>query len=256
MKVFFCANQETINHQNWRLLSKAIATAKVNAGLDPYLIFDGDLNHLPESFFGIKILNHTHRLSDVITSSKLNISSNHLRIMKGTYLRTEIPYLCMENGIFDDYVLYADIDVIFMKGDYSVLDGIKPRFIAVAPEVNKDDWSYFNAGIMLMNLDGNFLKDDEILRLIKENINEYDVFDQTMYNKIYSDSFDRLPLEFNWKCYWGINDDARIIHYHGAKPRAVEGHLRYNLDIVKEIRNQDISSYEYYNSIWNNMPDL
>ena len=27
-----------------------------------------------------------------------------------------------------------------------------------------------------------------------------------------------LPIEYNWKPYWGINDKAKLIHFHGMKP--------------------------------------
>ncbi len=256
MKVFFCTNQATVYHSNWRLLSKAIATAKVNAGLDVYLIYDGDKNHLPESFYNINIINHTHRLHSVFSNSKLNSSADHARIMNGTYLRTEIPYLCQEYDFKDKFVLYADLDVVFNAGDYSNLMDLRPEYLAVAPEAFKNDWSYFNAGVMLMNVDGMFLHDDDILDLISKEVDDFDVYDQTMYNKFYAGRFDKLPLEYNWKCYWGINKEAKIIHYHGAKPRAIESHLRYNLELVKKIRESDISSYEYYNDIWNKMPDL
>lgn len=27
-----------------------------------------------------------------------------------------------------------------------------------------------------------------------------------------------LPIEYNWKPYWGINGNAKLIHFHGMKP--------------------------------------
>jgi hypothetical protein len=30
--------------------------------------------------------------------------------------------------------------------------------------------------------------------------------------------WDDLPLELNWKTYWGLNRDAAILHFHGPKP--------------------------------------
>ena len=74
-----------------------------------------------------------------------------------------------------------------------------------------------------------------------------------MYNNLYiNEGLNKLPLEYNWKPYWGINNEAKIIHFHGIKP--------YNINFFKEIKNNDflnflylknIKSYEYYNNIFN-----
>lgn len=53
---------------------------------------------------------------------------------------------------------------------------------------------------------------------IESHLPELDVFDQSAYNLFYSGQSTKLPLEYNWKPYWGNNPPAKIIHFHGPKP--------------------------------------
>ena len=48
--------------------------------------------------------------------------------------------------------------------------------------------------------------------------NETGIFDQGYLNDVCWDDFEVLPLEYNWKPYWGTNDNAIIVHFHGLKP--------------------------------------
>jgi hypothetical protein len=42
-------------------------------------------------------------------------------------------------------------------------------------------------------------------------------FDQEFLTQFYRGAWDPLALRYNWKPYWGVNDDARIVHWHGPK---------------------------------------
>lgn len=52
--------------------------------------------------------------------------------------------------------------------------------------------------------------------------NKTNLFDQGYINEVCDNEFDFLPLEYNWKPYWGLNENAKIIHFHGIKPGGTE----------------------------------
>ena len=133
--------------------------------------------------------------------------------------------LKFEKGLFekeDEIVLYSDIDVLFYNDlDY---DTLKTNTLAAAPEFIQEYDTikgnrYFNAGIMLLNLKELSKRKKQLLNMLKEKIRPYqECWDQGFFNELYKDDFDELPLEYNWKPYWGINTNAKIVHLHGIKP--------------------------------------
>lgn len=249
MKLFFGTNSETSKSLNIKLLEKSVKSAFQNTNFEIYVIFDGEKNelNLPEN---VTIIEHRHRCYNTFLNSERTKKQGSLHISSGTFLRTEIPFLLNEMGFNDEFCLYTDYDVIFQKGDYSDLDSLKPKYFAACPEFNQNQWSYINTGVMLMNVK-TFLKDDEIIiDYINNNFDTLEVWDQSMYNDLYGGKFEKLPLEYNWKPYWGINPNSKITHFHGAKPRSVEPEWRYNLNEIKTIRNKNIKGYEHYNKIF------
>jgi hypothetical protein len=246
MKLFLASNSGTAKSDNIKLLEKACKSAIMNTSFEVFVIFDGKKEEV--SLPGVTIIEHRHRCYDVFQKSPRNTNEGFLNIASGTFLRTEIPYLLHEHGMDDKFVLYTDYDVLFLKGDYTDLDNLMPKYFAACPEGVKTDYSFVNAGVMLLNVD-HFLQQDEfILSYIRENFEDFGVWDQTMYNNLYKE-IDRLPLEYNWKTYWGINESAKIIHFHGAKPESIEPKWRYELPEIKAIRNMN-SSFNYYDKIW------
>ena len=121
----------------------------------------------------------------------------------------------------DEYIIYADTDVIFLK-DIS-LDSFKtlPKTVGVCPEfVNTYNYDYFNAGIMLINLGSYKNAKKSFISMLEAKQNaKIECCDQGYLNLIYENDFLRLDNKFNWKPYWGINDDAVIVHLHGLKPK-------------------------------------
>jgi hypothetical protein len=104
-----------------------------------------------------------------------------------------------------------------------------------------------------MNVKTLFEDDSKIINYINDNFENLTVWDQTLYNDLYKGEIDRLPLEYNWKPYWGINDNSKIVHFHGAKPRSVEPEWRYNLPEIKTLRDMSKDGYEYYNNVFENV---
>jgi hypothetical protein len=248
MKLFLSTNSETAKTENIKLLEVSVKSAIKNTNFEIFVIFDGekkDLN-LPDS---INIIEHKHRCYDTFVSSGRDIKT-----ASSAFLRTEIPFLCDKLGFNDEYCLYTDYDVIFQKGDYTPLFNIKPKYFAACPEINQNNWTYVNTGVMLMNLKQFKIEDEKIINFINNNFGK-GIFssggwDQPILNYLYDKKFDKLPLEFNWKTYWGINKKSNIIHFHGPKPRLIEPEWRYNLNSIKKLRNKDIKAYEYYNNLF------
>jgi lipopolysaccharide biosynthesis glycosyltransferase len=251
MKLFLATNSLTTKTDNIKMLEVACKSAVQNTNFDIYVIFDGkkeELN-LPKE---VTIIEHRHRCYDTFLNSKKNKQHDCMAIASGTFLRTEIPFICQEHGFTDEYVLYTDYDVLFQKGDYSSLNELKPSCFAAAPESSPDNWNYINAGIMLINVQHFLEEDDYIIKYIDNNFDNLHVWDQTLYNNLYSGRISKLPLEYNWKTYWGINQNAKIIHFHGAKPLTVEPLWRYDMPEIANIRAMNPKGYSYYSDMWDN----
>jgi len=253
MKLFLATNELTLNTPNIKMLEVAVNSALKNTNFEIYVIFDGKKKNLtlPEK---VKIITHKHRCYKTFKNSKkCKTVKNCLQISSSTFLRTEIPYLLDVLNDDDEFILYTDYDVIFLPGDYSDLNILKPKIFASCPEYEMNDWSYINAGVMLMNI--NFLKneDNKILNFINKNFENLETWDQTMYNHLYlNEGINKLPLLYNWKPYWGINEKAKIIHFHGIKPINVLS--LSDLDSngnLKDIYIKNKKSYDYYNNLFN-----
>lgn len=131
-------------------------------------------------------------------------------------MRWEIPVDEKE----EKYVLYSDIDVIF-NADILLEELPHPTYLAAAPEYerNVEDMEYFNAGVLVMNIQGMKEKYEEfILKMKNRERNISGLFDQGYLNELCFKDMELLPIEYNWKPYWGINDKAKLIHFHGMKP--------------------------------------
>jgi lipopolysaccharide biosynthesis glycosyltransferase len=138
-----------------------------------------------------------------------------------------------EQGWKDKHVLYTDCDVMFLKpisfDDY-------PEYFSCAPEFNQNNWSYFNSGSMLINVDKMHETYPEFLNYVKncgEVINRS--YDQGCLNEFYKNKWSRLSPVFNWKAYWGVNQAARIIHFHGLKIENIEKMLANKPQGVPEV---------------------
>jgi hypothetical protein len=236
MKLFLATNSATAKTQRIELLEKSVISAIKNTDFEIYVIFDGKKEELtlPSE---VNIIEHKHRYHDIL--------KKYTKSSMAQWLRTEIPFLCQKLGFKDEFILYTDYDVIFNKSDYSDLNYMKPECFAGAPQVHKNNWDVINSGVMLMNVH-HFISQDEF---IFNSIREFGFRnDQQMYNELYKGKISKLPIEYNWKHYWGYNPDAKIIHFHGPKPKRVE--TRNNAPNVKFLREKDIDSYNYYNEIW------
>jgi hypothetical protein len=251
MKLFLATNEYTSNTTLINLLKVAVKSAIENTNFEVYVIFDGDKSklNLPSQ---VKVIEHRHRCFNIFKNSK-RCSNNDFLIStaSSTFLRTEIPFLMKKMGIEDEYCLYTDYDVIFNKIDFEEFDSIKPEIFAAAPEQNQNNWSQFNCGVMMMNINYLFENDNFILNHIENNFESLRVWDQTLYQNLYSNKVTKLDLVYNWKPYWGINNNAKIIHFHGVKPfksTPFDEVLKY--PTLKNMLEKNKESYEHYNNLF------
>ena len=219
MKWYFCI--ETFGAYKYApYIMAAVLSCRKHTNLEPICLWHEHEGHVQSD---LKAFLHKHDVKVVETRCRVYDKAQEYRSINtaygtaGTHLRFDIPWIEQE----DEFVLYADCDVVF-NGAIE-LDDMRPKFFAAAPEFDMNAWHYFNSGIMVMNL--------ENLRRTSQALVETTLWrmrsgfpvthDQADLNAFYFEQWERLPQIYNWKPYWGVNDDARIIHFHGPKPADV-----------------------------------
>ena len=151
--------------------------------------------------------------------------------MLATFLRLDLPTL----GFVRPYVLYADVDVLFMR-DISLADFAPlPSHYAIGPEATPGMVSlayagrriaYGNAGVMLVNLPAMARTYKRFVRWVFSpehlaaglHFGVFGPMDQGAFNEFYQGRFDLHTFPtFNHKPYWGYNPAAKLVHFHGPK---------------------------------------
>ena len=211
MKWYFASNDKSPKYD--ALIKAAVESALQNTSLEPYFIYDGDLNNPLIKWLetkGVKIIPHRVNFYNVIKSHP---HEKYISIASGAFLRCDIPILNTE----DDFVLYTDCDVIFLKDfDYKNLE--QPEYFSCSSENNPDDFENFNTGVMYMNLKKLRESHREFTDFITANLYDLAAFDQTAYQMFYGSKMTPLPIQYNYKPYWKMDENAVIIHFHGPKP--------------------------------------
>ncbi len=235
MKWYFAINEKATSTPLAQHAKLAVRSAKRIPGLQPHLLYFGERNGFTEWMEAndVSVIDvQPGFLEDIYRAVDAGWYS---RDFIGHWLRTEICNLEMD----DQFILYTDIDVVFLKP--LSCDDFAPKFFACAPEFRTDDWSYFNSGVMLMNV--------AALRADYPNLKKYiqakfadarsGLFnDQHVYNDFYKDRWSRLDPAYNWKPYWAPNDGARILHLHGPKIHDVCRIIDHRWDWDSEIGRQ------------------
>jgi len=226
LKLYLALNEAGTHGEIGLHARLAILSLRKNTKLEPILLYTGDRNGETKWFEeqGVQIIDSKVPYSEVIL--KLTAEGRYTTATLGHWLRTNV---CLEE-CEDEYILYTDVDVIFLSESQAL--SMKPTYFAVAPEFKREGWNYFNAGVMLINvaaLRSEYLEFEQFLvKTICERT--YEFHDQIAYNIFYRGRWDRLPLEMNWKPYWGPNKNAEILHFHGPKLVAISSILNGNWD--------------------------
>jgi hypothetical protein len=221
MKWYFAYNQVTERRQ-FPLVQIALFTARQNTSLEPHCIISGSTSPCSEwlQSQGVRVHFRDSGILPQLNTYKTINRAYDLNAAKGAYLRLEIPAVETD----DEYVLYTDTDVMFNSADG--LDDIRPELFAMAPQMEKDNWAHPNSGVMVINIPTMRRYIEPLQGFVVENLPELGAHDQTALTLFFRDQWDRLPVEYNWKPYWGYSPDAKIIHWHGPKPEHVEALVR------------------------------
>ena len=227
MKLYFTLTDGIKNDEkNLNLLKLCLKSAKENTSLNLNVLYDGNENDNVHQIFmqyGVNViftkLSFADKIEKYYRNWIFNDLQNSLTRMSGCFLKFDIALHEKE----DDVVLYSDIDTFFAKDtDWDKFKSVKT--LAAASEFNRDGfddnsgYKYFSAGIMILNIPELKKRREELFYMLDNDIKPYqECWDQGFFNHLYKDDFEIMPFEFNWKPYWGTNQDAIIIHYHGWK---------------------------------------
>lgn len=259
MKWFFALNQAAPNFEPIaQMIKVAVESARQNTDLEPHFLYDGDENHLTHWLQerSVKVIPCRSALYPLLKmEAEKRGEPNVLDVGAGAFLRTEIPRLASQIGIEDTLVFYTDCDVIFRRVQSAELAQLQPQYFAVAPEGNAEDYTHINTGAMLMNIPGLQKRERAFQRFMQRHLGKLTraSWDQTAYEWFYNPllrrllnagleahqaeriyrglerrglrarlGWQKLPAAYNWKPYWGNCGQARIIHFHGAKPHERE----------------------------------
>lgn len=222
-KWYFCLNARGFDF-GLPLVKIAVSSARANTDLSPHCIYAGsNPDHVAQlRDLGITVVSHKSSLDrDLRTGYGSDYSK-----FDGHWLRVDLPDIERHA----EFVLYSDIDVMFLGPP---VVSRWPRLIAAAPQDDRSERRYFNSGVMILNLPGLRRVQNSFKRAIQQRLNNnfiYPAHDQESYNRFFGPSWkNRLlrrsfcPLDErnNWKPYWGIHKDARIVHFHGPKARDI-----------------------------------
>ena len=227
MKCYICLTDSIVNRKAYfNMLKVTLISARKNTSLRLICLYDGKIgdpvyNLLKD--FKVEIIIHElpykKELMEIYShewmETELGKDIEYSRIF-GTFMRMEIPIIEKE----DEYVLYTDMNIIF-NDDILLKDLPHPAYLAAAPEFERDTkrMSYFNAGILVMNIQGMRIKYQQFVEMMKKRQRSTSgLFDQGYLNELCFNDMEILPIEYNWKPYWGINGNAKLIHFHGMKP--------------------------------------
>lgn len=217
MRIFFCINE------NGLVASKAhyeahlrvtITSCLLNTKLKPTLIYAGDDNNILRSIenAGVDVIRHKlsfhQQLKDVCSENNVNFG-----VAEGAFLRIDIPDLTE-----DEFVIYTDADVMFQRHPH--LESVRPDYFSATSEVGFEHYGHPNSGVMVMNVKAMRAEKDEFIRRIVEGKMKTslgDPYDQGHLTDHYKGRWNVLDQSFNWKPYWGLNEYAPIVHWHGVK---------------------------------------
>lgn len=259
-KWYFCLSESSMSraHHGWSdMVIAAVNSAIKNTNLKPYLLFDGEespfLDILREK--GVTVIKHRVGFYDALKEREKS-SPGYLSIASGAFLRTEIPLVEQE----DEYVLYTDCDVVFLKNPE--LKDCKPKFFACAPQQSKTDYlNDANSGVLVINV-----------KKMRETYKEFSSFivanlfagwpgcDQENYRRFYRGKWDNLPLSMNWKPYWGLENAIDILHWHGPKPEAIFNKIKKTETKLPEaweiLYSYNKDAYTHFLNLWNEYVDV
>ena len=262
------------------LIRVAVDSARARTSLQAICLYDGEPSELTawlqaqsvevvpcRSVFRSRLENLARAKNDV----------EILQFGSGAFLRFEIPRVARELEWDDKFVFYTDCDVMFERDPAPLLRPLKPLIFAAAPEHDRDSPLHMNSGAMWINLAGfggwirglqtfvhhNFFRlcpdwwDQPALRVYFHPFHRFlwkiKVPDRIGYGLMTrlptrGWKWEDLPVELNWKPYWGKDSDAALVHFHGPKPEQRDALDRG--ECAPHIAQYDAGAFRSYSELW------
>lgn len=255
-KWYFCINERGFEPAMDQLRA-ATMSARANTGLKAYCLYSGTNPHHRNILtrLGVEVIHHTPSFEDALRQGY----GDKFDTFNGHWLRVDLPLIEQE----DETVLYTDTDVMFLR--HPELE-TTPRQLAAAPEFDRANRRYFSSGVMVLNIPRMRALHGEFVAAIRKRLTgrfSYPAHDQESYNRFFRASllnrlrgrdFDRLPARFNWKPFWGLSDEATIVHFHGPKPGNIrlfeQGHWAPHQENYVKLWKREPEAYAEYASQW------
>ncbi len=249
MKWFFCWCQDSDwDDHNWKdLIRVSVESARKNTTLEPNFIYDGARSEFTDELRdkGVNVIFHRLSFTQDVIAYKPD-DKGYQATARGAFLRFDIPIVA---DPADELVLYTDADVMFMENPN--LSGYQPDFIAAAPQGDRGRRADMNSGVMLLNLKKFRAIHAELMAFTRQNMHLG--LDQEILREFLGTDYLLLPDIYNWKPYWGVSQDAPIIHWHGPKPETVNKLLNGTIESTHAawlaLYERDIDAYRHYLNI-------
>lgn len=214
---------------------------KVSKPINLYLILDSSSKNLD---FPSKIIYHKNLNCLTIknfNNEKSYYNLNQAHVSNATFYRLYLSDLFLEE---DFELVYLDSDIICVNDPCSLIElsfeemKNDKYFIGFADEVYKEisdepfirlnmvSNKYFNAGVMLLNLEKWKINNltNRSLDLINNLKEKAKFWDQDILNSLIDGNYYSINNNLNFRSQEGINDDIIFLHYSGkSKPWDVGG---------------------------------
>jgi hypothetical protein len=254
VKWYFALSEASIDRvdHGWRgLIRVAVQSARQNTSLEPFMLYDGNENEFLDELrrMGVTVIHRRVSFYDALVEIG-ETRPGYLPIATGAFLRVDLPLV--ENT--DEFVLYTDCDVTFLRDPD--LTQIRPTYFAAAPQASLTDYENdMNTGVIVMNVPAMRAMRSSFVEFIISNLRAgWPGFDQENYRRHYKGKWDHLPLELNWKPYWGPGTDVGIVHWHGPKPELAQKLIAdpelNTVPIWKTLFQRSPDGYRYFLDIW------
>lgn len=192
-----------------------------------------------------------------------DLKSNLLNITVTTYYRLVVPYVLHELPI--DRVLYVDTDVLctndisplctmdlqnkiaFVEKDATSKPNMRQSY---CPKIGMKGTDYFNAGVMLINIEL-YVKEDIGYKAIKlASTNSYPFMDQDVLN-ILLEGKTLFSTTYSYDCAMSVRnhelpDVVRIIHFTGGKKPWKLYTTHYGTKYTDHWKDEHSWKYAYY----------
>lgn len=224
MKWFFAITELTLSndpeHGFIDCIRVAVQSAKENTTLVPHMVFDGQECDFTREMraAGVNVIFHRLHFYDRLQEAQRKQKPewpNYMLTAAGAFMRLELPLLEKE----DKYVLYTDCDVMFLRDP--CVEFCRPEIFAACGQFEPQDYYVdMNSGVMVINLErmGNDLP--AMVEFLCDNLYYVSGYDQELLRIFYNQNWSPLSARYNWKPYWGVSDEATIVHFHAGKPPA------------------------------------